>query len=429
MSIQNELPAKFCENMMRQLQDEADQFFASYAHPIKHGIKVNTLKVTPNELFERFPIVEKEVAWAKEGYYLKDQVKPGNDPYAYASLFYQQEPSAMITSSVADVRPFDRVADLCAAPGGKSIGLACKLKNTGVLVSNDISISRSRVLLHNIESFGIGNAMVFVEDAKKLAAFFPAYFDTVVVDAPCSGEGMFRKDRRLIEDWTKKGPVYYSEIQKELLHQAYAMLKEGGQIVYSTCTFSGMEDEDVVEDFLLRHEDMEEEPIAYPHFVKVKHGYKLYPHRIEGEGHYVCTLRKKGNKIPNEPAPLIHFQTDDISYSAYGYLKTYQNQSFVTPTNQTFPKLRLLRNGLYLGEKKHHFIPSQALSRVEPNCRKIHLSHDDIRVKKYLKGETIQVDNEGKGYVQVCVENYGLGFAKQQATTLKNMLDRGYIVF
>ena len=227
---------------------------------------------------------DKRVSWANEAYYFDENVRPGKHPYHEMGLYYIQEPSAMSAAALLAPKPGMRVLDLCAAPGGKSTQLATYLGDSGLLVSNEINTQRSRILSQNIERMGIKNAIVTNEDSFVLASHFPGFFNAIQVDAPCSGEGMFRKLPEAIEQWSVENVAICAARQKEILDNAAVMLKPGGVIVYSTCTFSKEENEDVIEYFLERHPDFTLEEME-----------RFWPHKVDGEGHFVAKLVRRGS--------------------------------------------------------------------------------------------------------------------------------------
>ena len=246
MTDVKQLPEAFLKEMEQLLGDEYEAYIKSYEEAWKPGLRVNTLKIMPEEFKNLSHLELTPVDWTEKGFYYEDTERPARHPFYYAGLYYLQEPSAMAPAAVLPVEPGDKVLDVCAAPGGKSTELAAKLQGKGMLVSNDISYSRARALLKNLELAGAENISVLSEEPGKLAAVWPEFFDKILVDAPCSGEGMFRREEDMVKDWVSRGPSYYSSIQREILEQAVAMLKPGGMMLYSTCTFSKKEDEENV---------------------------------------------------------------------------------------------------------------------------------------------------------------------------------------
>ncbi|MCR5828867.1 MAG: RsmB/NOP family class I SAM-dependent RNA methyltransferase [Lachnospiraceae bacterium] len=314
--------------MSKILGEEYDVFLASYDDEPASGLRINPLKVDRSRFGEIYKTLE-NVPWADGGYYVstdEDEKAPSKHPYYYAGLYYLQEPSAMAPGALMPLTEGCRVLDLCAAPGGKSTQIGARLAGKGILVSNDISASRARALLKNIELFGIGNVLILSESPDRLAEVFTGYFDRIIIDAPCSGEGMFRKVHAVAKNWEQYGSGYYADLQKQIVPCAIEMLTPGGIMVYSTCTFSPLEDEETLRLILKDHPDMH--VIPFPEadrifgeigFVRagnigefkversegedqndlrfndeISNAARLYPHKIKGEGHFVALLRKDG---------------------------------------------------------------------------------------------------------------------------------------
>ena len=302
------LPKEFEEKMRELLKEEFPDYMACYGKPPFYGLRVNTGKITAEE-FERicpFPI--HPVPWIGNGYYYDgESVTPSKHPYYYAGLYYLQEPSAMTPASRLPVEPGDKVLDVCAAPGGKATELGARLGREGLLVANDLSSSRAKGLLKNIEVFGIGNVLVLSEEPGKLCDHFPEYFDKILIDAPCSGEGMFRKDKKMVKAWEEHGPEFFSNIQRGIILKAARMLKPGGMLLYSTCTFDARENEQVIGHLLAACPEFCVMPMeGYEGFLEgrpelsdpvcrgLKETVRIFPHRMDGEGHYLALLKKKG---------------------------------------------------------------------------------------------------------------------------------------
>ena len=438
------LPDKYI-NSMRELlgNEELSEYLDSFEKPRIYGLRVNTSKISPEDFIKISPFNLKKIPWIPNGFYYDESEKPAKHPYYFAGLYYLQEPSAMTPANVLPVHEGDRVLDLCAAPGGKSTELGAKLHGTGLLVSNDISASRAKALLKNIEVFGIGNVILTCEYPDKLASSFGKYFDKILVDAPCSGEGMFRKDPKLIKSWEAQGPEYFAPIQRQILDSAYDMLKDGGQMVYSTCTFSKMEDEDNVRYFLDKHPDMSLERIYdYEGFTRafgMEEAIRLFPHRLDGEGHFTALLRKDGERTPDTefshkkqprlPDELNSF-LDELQMDIDRRLIEINGEkvSLVPASAENVSGLRMLRKGLFMGEiKKNRFEPSQALAMtIKPECFStvLDMSADDMNTIKYLKGETIETGSgklRGSGKnVLVCVDGFPLGWGRLNGSTVKN---------
>ena len=447
-------------NRMRDLlgEEEFSAYLKSFDEERLYGLRVNTAKVTPEAFPELVSWDLKPVPWIPNGFYYEGTERPAKDPYYYAGLYYLQEPSAMTPAMLLPVEPGDRVLDLCGAPGGKSTELGVKLAGKGVLISNDISNSRAKALLKNLELWGISNICVTSETPDKLADVFGPWFDKILIDAPCSGEGMFRKDDDMVKSYEERGPEYYSEIQKEITDQAVRMLAPGGLLLYSTCTFSRCEDEEIICHILENHQEME--LIRLPLFEGASGGIgldgciRLFPHKIKGEGHFISLLRKNGGgaertaagsreRSRTEPqgkkAPALPTELTDffalMNREFDGSRIMIKNDSvYYLPENFVPAKeLRYLRTGLLLGELKNkRFEPGQALAmtlHAEDFRQTISWKKEDDRVIRYLKGETISLTPEEgpvKGWCLVCVDGYPLGFAKGTGMALKNKYYPGW---
>lgn len=464
-----ELPVSYKERMKELLNTEYEEYQLSFQLESWNGFRVNTGKILPEE-FERicpFPYGEREmrkVPWTQNGYYYDTCYQPARHPYYYAGLYYIQEPSAMLPAAVLPVEPGDRILDLCAAPGGKSTELGARLKGRGILVANDISSSRAKALLKNIELSGIDNAVVVSEAPQKLALFFHEYFDKILIDAPCSGEGMFRKDKSMIKNWTEQSVQYYASLQREIIDAAAAMLKPGGMLVYSTCTFSPEEDERSIAYLLQQYPAFTLQPISRcPGFdsgrpewaggCDVTDAVRLWPHRISGEGHFTALLKKeKSQDRPQErkesavPAAVLPKEAEDFLVR-YGWgmnsprwkdkkLMFVDERLYAVPAEFPAVKgLRILRSGLLLGERKgsgkKRFEPSQALAmalnagEIDAD-RIINLNSQEELVIRYLKGETVDTEYQRTGWQLVCVDGYPLGWGKAAGITLKNKYYAGW---
>ncbi len=292
-----DLPIAYTKRMQALLGSEYDDYLASFEQPSSRGLRVNTLKLKAGDFPALCGRSLRPVPWISNGFYAPEDWQASRDPLYYAGLFYLQEPSAMTPASCLPVEPGDRVLDLCAAPGGKATELGARLRGQGLLWANDISASRARALLKNLELWGIPNICVTGETPERLSQALPEFFDKILVDAPCSGEGMFRRQPDMLRDWTAKGPAYYVPIQRELLLQAASMLRPGGYLLYSTCTFSPEEDEENVAFLLENVPEMSLVPL--PLFAGAAPGFglsgvlRLFPHRLEGEGHFVALFQKE----------------------------------------------------------------------------------------------------------------------------------------
>lgn len=455
------LPIEFENKMKAFLGNEWDDFLYSYDNNRFQALRFNTLKVQSPE--ERMRILktlktssDKKVSWANAAYYFDENVRPGKHPYHEMGLYYIQEPSAMSAAALLAPKPGMRVLDLCAAPGGKSTQLATYLGDSGLLVSNEINTQRSRILSQNIERMGIKNAIVTNEDSFVLASHFPGFFNAIQVDAPCSGEGMFRKLPEAIEQWSMENVAICAARQKEILDNAAVMLKPGGTIVYSTCTFSKEENEDVIEYFLERHPDFTLEEME-----------RFWPHKVDGEGHFVAKLVRRGcvdtdlkadrktkkNKNSknrkNETKPaltkenmklLSEFLDETISEDMAAWIKNsrlvmFGEQLYRLPDMEVDIKgLKVQRAGLHIGEfKKQRFEPSHSLAlalKISEAKNVVKLTWDDPQTTGFFNGQSVMLSDEQtaeckKGWALVCVDGYPAGWGKVNGAQVKNHYPKG----
>ncbi len=445
------LPSLFENEMKSLLGDEFEAFMKSYDHTPHSGLRVNTGKISPEDFKEKVPFSLSPVEWIENGFTYQGE-NVSKDPYYYAGLYYLQEPSAMTPANRLDVQPGDYVLDLCAAPGGKATELGSRLKGKGLLLANDLSNSRAKALLKNLELMGIPNIYVTSENPSRLKEKFAGFFDKVLVDAPCSGEGMFRKDPKMISYWEEQGPEYYSNIQKELILQAADMLRPGGKLLYSTCTFSELENEGTIRWLLENRPQMHLIPCKpYHGFAQGRQGLtecvRIFPQRMEGEGHFLALLekedtgektkriRQKGRRLPDEAQEFLKDCTGIFNENTVFCMK--DDRLYALGVLDSMPSdLRYLRTGLFVGTcKKKRFEPSQAFAMAldkEGYISTISFEREDERVIRYLKGETLEVSDllskiqKKAGWQLVCVDDYTLGWAKLTGSTLKNKYYAGW---
>lgn len=429
-----QLPEKFIQNMKKQLPEtEWEAFFAVYANKPVKGVRLNPLRGDRCALKEWLPFLQEPVLWEENGFYTEGE-KLGASPFHFAGVFYSQEPSAMSAAPLLDVQSGERVLDLCSAPGGKGTQLACKMRGEGIIVLNEPILSRAKILSQNVERMGIKNAVVTSEMPAKLAEKFPAYFDKILVDAPCSGEGMFRKNAdEALKEWSEENVALCATRQKEILEYATKMLKKGGRLVYSTCTFSVEEDEGQVCDYVKNHPQMR--------LIMQK---KLYPHKIRGEGHFVALFEKMdGENI--EKKPLKPFVSRDSERAYREFEKNFFHEKFAHRLHEVngvlyelpqnvfdWKGLQVLRVGVRVGEVKNgRFEPNHSLAMCLKKAdvlRAVDLVQTDERVEKYLRGETFEADVKN-GWCVVCIEGFPLGFGKAVNGTIKNHLPKGLRMF
>ncbi len=458
------LPEVFESNMKSMLGDAWPDFMKSYDKPFHNGLRVNTLKTTTDHIESSMGVSMTPVPWNRNGFYITQKRMFSAHPFYHAGLYYLQEVSAMLPAVLADAKPGERILDLCAAPGGKSTAVAAAMQGKGVLVSNDISHSRAKALLRNIEGSGITNSIVTSEAPEKLRKAFPDYFDKILIDAPCSGEGMFHKEPSMTISWERNGPDFYQKLQREILTCAAQMLRPGGRIVYSTCTFSPKENEQNMAWFLDTFPEyhLVDAAAILPGENCVSHGHpewadsrpelkktlRIWPHIQEGEGHFAAVLEKDNSgempapeKKVNRPAKRdkrllpfyqflgkegIHFEPDpERLLLKNGYLQ------YVPDQMPDLSGLYVMRCGWYLGEiKKERFEPGGAFARaLDPEICEHVLKYqvDCPDLTRYLKCETLEVDDSlSPGYYLVCVEDFPLGFGKISSGTMKNKYPAGW---
>ncbi len=490
------LPVEFKDRFKKLLTEvEYTEFIEAFETDDKrvYALRINHLKADNLEMFKE------KVPWEEDGRYYGDDLFPGKHPYHEAGVYYIQEPSAMAPVHFLDPKPGDKVLDLCAAPGGKTTQIGAKLGGKGLLFTNEINRDRCRILSLNIERLGVVNAVVLNEDSGHLSEIFEGYFDKILVDAPCSGEGMFRKNEEALLEWSLENVFLCAKRQSEILDNAAKMLAPGGRMVYSTCTFSPEENENNIYDFLLRHDDFYVEKIkpfggmekGRKEWVdtsenvrddildQVSGSIRLWPHKVRGEGHFLCVLRRKGtgsfegsgNYVPGGRfiragkdviKPIETFLSDTLSESSKyiidhknstmslnlskgrnisGAFLSFGDQIYLAPEDMPSIKgLKALRPGLHLGTiKKDRFEPSHALALVLlENDVKLYIDYlsDSEEIKQFLNGQSIRLKSDEtdshikmlkdkKGWCLVGTDSYSIGWAKLAGGMLKNHYPKG----
>lgn len=429
------LPTEFKVKYEQLLGAEAPAFFESFQEPAVAGFRTNPLK----EVQQSFEQKIEKMPWS---YYGKVS---GKSVAHVTGLVYSQEPAAQIVGHIAAPTHGMKVLDLAAAPGGKSSHLLSYLDNSGILVSNEISKKRSRILVENMERFGARNVLVTNESAERLARVFAGYFDMIVLDAPCSGEGMFRKDPAAMNYWSEDYPSKCAVLQREILTSAMEMLAPDGQLIYSTCTWAPEENEEIVH-WLLRHYDVELLDIpkinGMVEGIDLPQTARMYPHHFKGEGQFVAKFRYKGQaqtrkKGKPNPSNLSReqrqlwqdFSKNSLNFQADGILQVFGDQLYLLPQGlPDISKIRIARNGLHLGTfKKKRFEPSFALGlalKSEEVQRRVEISEEEFI--QYVAGQAIAVSKDlPNGWYQVVIAGNGLGFAKIVSGTLKNAFPKG----
>ena len=457
------LPEKFLQRMQEMLGDEYEQFLASYDHDKYQALRVNTLKASTESFVKQCSFQLSPVPWTETGFYYEAGDQPGKHPYHEAGAYYIQEPSAMLPATLLEAKPGERILDLCSAPGGKSTQIAAAMEGHGILICNEIHPARAKILSENIERMGIINAMVLNETPQRLAEIFSDYFDRIMVDAPCSGEGMFRKNEEACEQWSEENVQMCADRQDEILDCAAGMVRPGGRIVYSTCTFAPLEDEGSVERFLSRHTD----------FTLIK-DMRLWPHKVKGEGHYAAVLKRQGevsedyrcygrngieqgipkgkNSFQKEYGDYLAFEKEYLMKSVQcisvdrcvcpgqgqsgkvpqvgsGIYLKFGDQLYLCPPDMPATKgMKILRPGLHLGTmKKNRFEPSHALAlALRPGEVKYtyDLRADSREVRDYLNGMTFPAEGE-KGWYLITADGYSIGWGKLAGGVMKNHYPKG----
>ncbi len=462
------LPQKFLDRMQRMLGDEYEAFVSAFGRERYQALRLNALKTGVNA--GTVPHLS-GVPWAENGYYYDASEQPGKHPYHAAGVYYIQEPSAMAPAELLEVAPGERVLDLCAAPGGKSTQIAAKMGGEGFLLCNEINAARAKTLSENVERMGIVNAYVTNETPARLAEIFPGYFDKILVDAPCSGEGMFRKNEAACEEWSPENVSMCAHRQDEILDCAAGMLRPGGKLVYSTCTFAPEENEGSVSRFLERHGEFHILPIAkeklglagcdgsadcldYPVHAAdpLEYTLRLWPHKIRGEGHFAALLQKAGELPEKYHSPSGNGFVTGVSDRDLGeyyqfcqeisgrrelpvrqgqqrvYMKFGDHIYLASPMMPSVKGLKVLRPGLHVGTlKKNRFEPSHALAlALSPGevRRTWNLDASGSAVTAYLYGQTFPAEGE-KGWYLICVDGFGLGWGKLAGGIMKNHYPKG----
>lgn len=492
------LPGAFCERMQKLLGAEAEEFFSSCQKEREYGLRYNPLKFRSQKEFEEILDREPEwklspVPWCSQGYYYRGTGRPGRHPWHEAGAYYIQEPSAMSAAELLGAEPGERICDLCAAPGGKTTQIAGKMQGQGLLVANEFHGGRAKILAQNVERMGIANTVVLNESTAHLAQGFPGFFDRILVDAPCSGEGMFRKEPEAASEWTPENVELCAVRQQEILEHAAEMLRPGGVLVYSTCTFSPQENEQCICRFLEAHTEfsLETSDVGEQYFApgrmewasyeggdaggicrEIVKTYRLWPHKLRGEGHFAARLRKAGSldrkegiagsdrlydkkegiagndrlygkkegrkrgggkrasELEAAVARFHEFQGKSLRINLEkkhsGRYVLFSEQLYFLPENM--PELsgwRVVRPGLHLGTcKKNRFEPSHALA-LYLHREEAGQSVECADPLRYLHGETIPCESTSKGWTLVCVDGLPLGWGKAVNGTLKNHYPKG----
>lgn len=433
----------FLDRMKPILGEDYDAFVKSLNDPQKQSLHVNILKDPSHTIPNSFHLMRHP--YVENGYYFEKETHPmGKYSYHAAGLYYIQEPSAMLVGSLAPLKKGMRVLDMCAAPGGKSSSIAMRIGSEGLLVTNDITPNRAAILSENMERCGFTNTVVINTDPCKLPSLLPGFFNMVFIDAPCSGEGMFRKLDQAKTTWSESKVYECAHIQKNLIQAAYDLLADDGIIVYSTCTYELEENEYQIQ-LALDTLDLELIPFDLkPGFtpgIGLPETIRLYPHRFNGEGHYIALLRKTGHtpsgnvqslksNLTKEQQKLVNeFYQSTMNCDIPSFLYASNNHIYAVPYPYIdFKKTRVLRNGLYLGEcKKNRFEPSHSMALAyAPSAfkRTYNFTYNCVEIEKYLHGETLE-GHQGNGFGLITIDGFGLGLVKEVQGVLKNFYPKG----
>ncbi len=448
------LPEAFTKRMQEMLGEEYPAFLQSYEEPQKQSLRINPLKGEMELFLKENPFSLSPVVWEENGYYYEADDRPGKHPYHEAGVYYIQEASAMVPVTYLAPQPGERILDLCAAPGGKSTQIAAAMKGKGLLVCNEIHPARAKILSENIERMGVRNAIVVNHSPDELAKHFQGYFDAVLVDAPCSGEGMFRKNDDAQNEWSPENVSMCGKRQDEVLMYAAQMLSPGGRLVYSTCTFAPEENEGSISRFLKEHkeftivsaekkEGMEPGNPAWTHEPAegIDNTIRLWPHKIKGEGHYVAVLKKEGVLLSHstkcgcekgisekECKEFFDFKKEYLKIQLDGTLLKFGEQIYLAPEESPLLKgLKVLRPGLHLGTlKKNRFEPSHSLAlalKPEEVVQWEELSSKEGLIEKYISGQTFETQK--KGWCLITTDGYSIGWGKGAGGVMKNHYPKG----
>lgn len=442
--------SEFIEKYQKLFNEKFHEFIKGFSKPKTYGLRLNSLKCAN---FQYYPYLKKLLTpnpLVENGFYYDKKLEPGKHPYHHAGVYYIQDPSAMMVIENADIKENDIVFDMCAAPGGKSTHILSKLNHSGLLISNEINFKRAKILSENIERMGAKNTIIISADPLNLTSEFNGFFDKVIVDAPCSGEGMFRKNQEAVDDWSYEKVLKCATIQKKLIDCAYRLVKDEGIIIYATCTFAPEENEEVIEFIMNKYPNLELMPTIKTKAIENGLGKcidcsRFYFHKFNGEGHFIAKLKKHEptSTIPKTKTKSLQKATKNqiqlFREFCDKYLQNFTidseiynfNQHLYTLNYQDIPnldKINILRYGLYLGEiKKNRFEPSHALAlALKPEQVKniINFESESDEIISYLRGETIYYPGN-KHYTLITVDGFPLGWVKQVNDVLKNYYPKG----
>ncbi len=424
------LPSGFLHQMKALLKEQFPAFLSSYDHPSPRALRLRS--GTDAETVRA--VLSAPVPWAENAYYVRSDSAPGAHPLHEAGAYYMQDASAMAPAMALMPQPGDTVLDLCAAPGGKATQLAALMRGQGCIVANEPQPARAKILSRNIERMGIANAAVTNAMPDALAAGWPEAFDCILVDAPCSGEGMFRKDPAARLEWSEDSPAKCAKRQISILEKAARMLKPGGRMAYSTCTFNTLENEGVIGQFLDTHDDFKLLAFALPGLPAAARGMlRLWPHEIQGEGHFVALMQKHGPLSPAakrrktvcKEETRIRTALQDITAYEPDDVMVWKSGAVCPPdTALNFDTIPLLRFGLHLGTfKGSRFIPDHALALAAP--AKLSFPVDESAARLFLHGDILPAAPNLKGWLSPSLHGFQLGWGKASDGQIKNHYPKG----
>lgn len=424
----NELPPAFLHRIKKQLGNETEDFIQALNQPAIHGIRFNPLKpCTENGRW----MTGDRIPWDKNGWYLSANETPGTTIWHEAGAFYLQDPAAMLPAEILNPRPGEKILDLCSAPGGKATQIGCAMQGNGLLVCNEIVPKRAMILSRNIERLGITNAVVTSARPEILASRWKGVFDAVLADVPCSGEGMFRREPGTRNEWSPEKASGCVSRQREILSAAAELVRPGGRLVYSTCTFNPDENENMIRWFLNGHSEWEAESFRLPGADGENGVFTCYPHRTKGEGQFAALLRKKGNSecqfisdssLPKAgPGDAGRFADSfpGLPHATHVLGRTLIHME-ILPDIKGIPVYRI---GLHLGEiHDHYFIPDHASAYIAASSIQQSIVDPEHAVR-YLAGETLAGDESG--WTVVTCRGMPLGWGKGTGGIIKNHYPKG----
>lgn len=413
----------FEKHLLKYLnKDEIKSLMSSLNLKSKHAVLINEQKMSKEMFLENFPNVNPHPFIKNAFIYDKDEYQLGKHIFHNLGAYYLQEPSAMMPAFLLNANQDDLILDLCAAPGGKTIQTSFLMNNKGLIVSNDLSFERSKAIKDNIERLGIGNVLIISNDFSKIYHQYKNTFDKIILDAPCSGSGMFRKHELMNDDWSYNKVLKNQAIQKELIEYCYKMLKPGGVLMYSTCSFSYEEDEEVVEHLLTISEaellSIENNPLFYKS--KANIGVHLFPHIFPGEGHYMCLIKKPGEIKKKEILEKINLLIKKYNLSSeYSYLEKYNNVVFIHDRDFLLKNLSIVRYGVKVGEilPKEIKYDLHYARYITTFINEINL--DEQNTMSYLKGNPLEIETQ-KGYILLKYKGINIDIAKSDGRLIKN---------